>query len=337
MKHQWVYDLQQIDNDNIKTSFSKDVLVILRCNQLSKLSPLTLATIVHPSNTVFHNHVTNVIIIQRCILHQVYCVSGLQSSLHFSLGPKSYEKFTSLCTMKHVTFTVYSNEQQTFISDTLSILNDFPQKTNSVMIELQQKLINAALEIIPDLLQSVCFKLKPNSNKRSNAPSTSLGITDQKVHLHQRCTITGKVELQLISTWKKDLHLSEIGKKAVSDLLCFIATKILPLLKCKKKFEPYHEIERHYLDMFARQLNVTNKETIQNFIFPAVSFLINKNLSPHCDVKNPTNSELDYTLSSTVMIPTQKFQSHCRQILEEEFGNEIPFCIVLYRRQCLYL
>ena len=84
-------------------------------------------------------------------------------------------------------------------------------------------------------------------------------------------------------------------------------------------------------------MNTSDRLSTNEFYFPAVLFLINQKLHPHCDIKNPVNEQYDHTLSSTMMIPTKSFDNNYRIILERKFGKQIPFCVVLYRRQCLYL
>ena len=206
LKHQWVYDLQDLDCNQDQTSFSRNVLVVLKCKQLSKLATYNLESISSLSDNIFITHINSVIIIQRCISHQIYCLSGLHSSLHFSLGPFSSQKFIDLCNTKQVPVTQYSNSHGTYVSNELSVFNYIADDPNTIMKELQNKMIQVAYHIIPDLLNAICNKSLSNSNSRTKSPTISLGITDQKVHLHQRSSITRQVALNLISTWKKDLH-----------------------------------------------------------------------------------------------------------------------------------
>ena len=66
-----------------------------------------------------------------------------------------------------------------------------------------------------------------------------------------------------------------------------------------------------------------------------MSLLINDQLHPHCDSLNPINKEYDATLSITVHVPISEVPTSITQLLSNRFNTSIPFCIVMYRRQCL--
>ena len=163
-----------------------------------------------------------------------------------------------------------------------------------------------------------------------------MGVTSLKVHQHKRLTVTGCQGPSLISLWSKTLEVTNQARTELSQFLLFIIKQFLPTTTMPSIFEPFDDVEREYLHLFANQLNIFNEEDKNVFNIPAVSILINDVLHPHCDTLNPTREDQDFTFSSTVQIPVKSLPSSVRNILQPRFQTSVPFCIVIYRRNCLY-
>ena len=163
----------------------------------------------------------------------------------------------------------------------------------------------------------------------------NLGITDQKVHQHKRTSICGNQGLSLISTSTNQTHIPSTACAKLGKFLLFLIRNVIPHTSIPDIFKPQHDIEKEYLQLFAKQLKIDGNEDLKAFNIPAVSLLINNRLSPHYDTLNPTNEEYDYTFSITVPIPMSNISENIREHLMCDFETVVPFCIVLYRRSCM--
>ena len=100
-------------------------------------------------------------------------------------------------------------------------------------------------------------------------------------------------------------------------------------------FDLQHKCEREYLELFANQLEIHDKNDVKDFLIPAISILINDVLNPHCDSMNPSQQEYDNAMAIIVNISIDKIPERHREFLHNKYPNSVPVCIVLYRRKCL--
>ena len=142
--------------------------------------------------------------------------------------------------------------------------------------------------------------------------------------------------LSIISTTTSQMNLSEQALSSIGRLLVYIQKKLLPTTPFPLSFSRKSKYEEKYIRMFANQLQITNDTDIQNFGFHAISILINKDLSPHCDSMNPSAPEDDYTLSLSVQVPTSDLPEDIQERAISKYGLSVPLCIVVYKRKCLH-
>ena len=116
----------------------------------------------------------------------------------------------------------------------------------------------------------------------------------------------------------------------------YIIDEGLPRTPFNKEFKEVTAFEKEYLYQFADQLLITDKGQKERFCIPAISFLINGDLNPHCDVMNPTSYEDDYTVCLNVQISKDNLPSSVLQKVNHElYEFAIPFCLVMYKRKAL--
>ena len=180
------------------------------------------------------------------------------------------------------------------------------------------------------------FNIKSNPSSRAHHV-INLGVTDLKVHQHKRTSITGNQGLSLISTWSKKVKITHDAKTELGKFMQYMINDVIPNTTMPDSFSSnITSIDQEYLQLFAKQLNITNNEDLDVFNIPAISLLINNDLNPHCDSSNPISSQNDITLSITVQVPITSLPKATQTILPKgKFTTSIPFCVVLYRRQCL--
>ena len=104
----------------------------------------------------------------------------------------------------------------------------------------------------------------------------------------------------------------------------------------RQKFDSDNSFYKDYLKLFAKQLNIEKENDLNNFLIPATSVLINDQLSPHTDSSNPIDISEDNTIVLTCIIALSEIKDEIlRSNLMIQFPNGIPFCVVMYKRQCL--
>ena len=327
INHQWVYDLRK--DDITDEPFSNNFLVILRGTS-SKLAKLDLHDIQHLSKHIFKTNIKEVQFIQRGSSTQLYVIKHLQKSLHFTLGSKSTLVLIEYCKANKISYQKYTNHYQVE-NPSFTLRNELnhQQSIDSIESQYTQRMIELSKIILPILLST-------KTAKTSRAEYVlNLGITDQKVHQHKRISITGKSGLQLISTSKKSTKITEEAMSEIGKFLMYIIKNVIPTTCSPNIFEPSHPCEKEYLELFAKQLNLYDKDDLRDFNIPSISILINSRLNPHCDSKNPISLDHDTTFSITVQVPIQSFSLLLQQTIPNEFTATIPFCIVMYKRQCL--
>ena len=327
LNHQWVYDLRKLDNQ--EELFSNKYLVILRGNS-SRISKLRFQDLQQSEKNTFKSNISGVQFIQRGSYTQLYIIKELQRSLHFTLGSTSTKTFINYCKKNQVKYNNFTNGYQVDNNEmTLKNQLNAHLTDNSIEYQYTEKMIELSKSILPVLLSS-------KNPKTCRAEYVmNLGITDQKVHLHKRKSLTGKSGLQLISTWTKSTKITNESKTQIGQFLLFLIKNVIPTTSSPHIFEPSHPCEKEYLELFARQLNLYEEHDLQNFNIPAVSLLINNTLNPHCDTKNPISPDHDATFSITVQVPIKSLSMLLQQVIPNQYTNTIPFCIVMYKRQCL--
>ena len=82
-------------------------------------------------------------------------------------------------------------------------------------------------------------------------------------------------------------------------------------------------------------MGITSDAHINKFCFPGISILINNDLKPHYDSMNPSNPNNDWTMSLSCTVSNNKLPKLYIKRAKDEFGESIPFCIVLYRRRAV--
>ena len=324
--HQWVYDLKQMDSSI--ESFANNFLVVVRGNA-SKVSKYSYDDL-EESPSVFEKSIHLILFIQRGQYTQFYILKKLQKSLHFTLGPKSTKVLIEYCKSNKIQYQKYTHRYQ-INNSSITLRNQILPSSSADSLESQysNKMIEFANIILPTLLMTK----KPDTSRASHV--INLGITDLKVHLHKRKSISGQNGLHLISTWTKNIKVSHQAKTFIGQLLMFVIKNVIPTTCSPDIFSPAHDVEKEYLKLFAKQLNLIEEEDINTFNIPAISILINKSINPHYDSKNPIIEEHDATCSITTLVPIESLSSSIQHIIPKEFTSAIPLCIVMYRRQCL--
>ena len=123
--------------------------------------------------------------IQRGQLTQMYVLQGLHEKVHFTIGSKALQKFQTFLREKCIRCQIFYNKSQV-TSNVLYLRNMVIGAENNIERIYTKKMTDLACELWPCLLSPP----KVNSKKRASHV-LDLGITDQKVHLQNRSTITG--------------------------------------------------------------------------------------------------------------------------------------------------
>ena len=179
--------------------------------------------------------------------------------------------------------------------------------------------------------------LKKGQVKRQRATNLlNLGITNRKLDQQYRISVSGRVGLNLIQPSTNDRTITTDTLKNIGQLLMYVIDVCLPRTPFGKEFKVVTSYEKEYLDLFADQLLITDPQEKERFCIPAISFLINGDLNPHCDAMNPTTYEDDYTICLNVQISKDKLPSSILQDVKELYPYTIPFCLVMYKRKALY-
>ena len=279
---------------------------------------------------IFQRNIKKVIFIQRGFYTQLYVLKELQNSLHFSLGSNASQQLMKICKDKNIQYEKYMN-RKSYSTESMYLKNQLHNHLTNDSIEFMytNKVIQLAKLFLPTLLSTS----SSTTNRAVNV--INLGVTNLKVHLHKRTTITGNQGLTLISAWTKKTRINNEALTKLGEFLMFMIKDVIPTTTFPDLFKPIHDIEKEYHQLFARQLNIFEEDELNKFNIPAVSLLINDQLRPHCDSLNPVNKEYDATLSITVHVPMSEVPKSITHHFSNRFTTTIPFCIVLYRRQCL--
>ena len=177
---------------------------------------------------------------------------------------------------------------------------------------------------------------KKGQKKRQRATNLlNLGITNRKIDQQYRTSVSGRVGLNLIQTCTNDRNLNNEVLKNIGILLMYVIDHCIPRTPFDKEFKEVSSYEKEYLDLFADQLFITDIEEKKRFCIPAISFLINGDLHPHCDTMNPTSSKDDYTVCLSIQIEKDKLPSSIPQEVIKLYPYSVPFCLVIYKRKAL--
>ena len=327
--HQWVHNLRSYDDEN--EDFCNKFLVVLHGDSNKISSHTTFQALSKSACKDFKQHISKVVFIQRCNFTQLYILEELQKSLHFSLGSKSSEILHRFCVSCDVDTEKYTNaDSHNAGSFYLKNQTPFEVDSTSPIQQCTDHMISLAQLFLPSLINTSNCSLS-----RANHV-INLGITDQKIHQEKRLTITGSRGLSLISTWSKNCRVSNEAKTKLGDFIDVTPLNQEAATHMRDRFAPIHTAEIEYLQLFARQLNISDENDLSIFSIPACSILINDTLNPHCDLLNPSKKEHDVTLAISLQIPINNLHHSLKSILNQHYSGKIPFCLVLYKRNCLY-
>ena len=125
---------------------------------------------------------------------------------------------------KNIVYETYSNENY-YSDESIYLRKQIHNQLANDSIEstYTRKLIDMAKLFIPTLLSSS----SSTANRATNV--INLGITNLKVHLHKRTTITGNQGLTLISAWSKKTRISNEALTALGKFLIFMIKDVIPL------------------------------------------------------------------------------------------------------------
>ena len=324
---QWVYDLKTMD---CISDYSMLYLVIVR-GKTKKTVSMSWTDLKKIDSSKLMESISEILVIPRSNYGQFYIVFGLHSSLHFSLGSNGQQTLSNFLSCHNIkTHVVNGHESNTHIPDTIFVKTAIQHKKSNIETGYYTLMLDMASHMWPYLL-----KRGKNSTEIRAKHLINLGITDQKCHEYQRITITGRTALNLISTTTRDIDLSTCALKSIGNLIMFIINHILPTTKYPNIFKIRNKYEREYLNMFAKQLCITNKTYLEKFGVPAVSILVNQDLNPHYDSMNPVNISDDSTFSLNLLVPIKSLPLCNQQLLKEKFPSGVPLCVVLYKRKAL--
>lgn len=271
-------------------------------------------------------------IIPRSIHGQLYLVQGLSKSPHFSLGPEGVKVLLSFCCEKKIGFCSYNGTSEHYTKSNTGTL--FVKTVNHLKHSFIEDGYTKLMNEMTNTLWDTLFSSTPKNSYR--APQLlNLGITNQKCDQYVRCTITGRVGLNLISTKSKKMQLSEDSLKSIGSLLMFLIDYCLPSTSLKNVFDTIDKYELEYIHQFGKQLGLTEESGLLRFIFPSISILANRYLNGHCDKMNPTDPSKDFTMAVSAQVQTKNCPMPLRLIVQKEYPIAIPMCLVVYKRKAL--
>lgn len=298
------------------------VLSTLKWHQLEEYNSYKLKTVLQ-----------KVTVIPRSLYGQMYIAQGLSRSPHFSLGTKGVDLLSSFCSKRNIALSIESgvkNFEHAGTSEGYQLLVKSVIPTKATFIETGYiKLINEMTNCLWDVLFDV------NRNDTYRAPNIiNLGITDQKCDQYVRCSVTGRVGLNLISTTTKKMKLSTVALLSIGKLLMFVIDYCLPSTTLKHVFETQDKYELHYIRQFGQQLGLSTND-LPRFVFPAISILVNRYLNCHCDSMNPTDPLQDYTMAISSQVQSDTCPLPLRLSVQKTYPITVPMCVVMYRRKAL--
>ena len=109
---------------------------------------------------------------------------------------------------------------------------------------------------------------------------------------------------------------------------------MLPKTPFADVYRTQNEDELKYLRLFAKQLKLNKESGCEHFCFAAVTILINNHLSPHVDAMNLRENN-NYTMAFSMNILLKEISSNIQNVLEWQYPNGVPLCIVIYCQRCL--
>ena len=339
-KYPWVYELKNMDTD---IPFCSRSLIVISATSLKCLEDVYLKDFPHSSKCNVTNtdssvsqvnkaKLKEVIIVGRGEKSQMYVMKGLHRLLHFTLGPKGVESIIDL--VKHLSYEV----TLTCVSHALPIGTEnsyllylktvtSKDRPSDFQIDYYNEMKKCALHIIPALFHpSVTSKYTFRSSNLIN-----LGITNQKCDRYRHRTLGGMVDLDLIDVPQ---HISREGLRCIGELLLKVCSTYIPTSGYEEKFKSLSQYDLVWVRKFGEQLELTGEE-LDNFYIEGVSFLVNKNVNPHCDTMNPSDIEKDYTFSITINIPCKELPDSITSSISAIYKDTVPFCLVVYKRKAL--
>ena len=135
----------------------------------------------------------------------------------------------------------------------------------------------------------------------------------------------------------KERKVSVDSRKGIGNFILYIIKEVIPYTGYGSLFQTTNKYELEWIRKFAEQLLVTDGEDKKIFTIPAATFLINKDLNPHCDSMNPKRRDLDNTLGVHASIPISKIPECCKQQVRQHYPGKlyIPLCAVFHNRNAL--
>jgi hypothetical protein len=271
-------------------------------------------------------------IIPRSIHGQMYLVQGLSKSPHFSLGPEGVKVLLSFCSEKKIGFCSYNGTSEHYTKSNTGTV--FVKTINHLKHSFIEDGYTKLMNEMTNTLWETLFSSTPRNSYR--APQLlNLGITNQKCDQYVRCTITGRVGLNLISTKSKKIQLSENALKSIGSLLMFLIDYCLPSTSLKNVFDTVDKYELEYIHQFGKQLGLTEETGLLRFVFPAISILVNRYLNAHCDKMNPTQPSDDYTMALSTQVQSSNCPMPLQVTVQKRYPIAVPMCVVIYKRKAL--
>ena len=305
-------------------------LFVFRGSNQSKLSHISLNDLLFNKQCIIKKCVNEVIIIQRCERCQLYLISGLQKSIHFALGSVSSKHLIQSFKQLKIKHTQHKNKVQMNNKNDLMLWNTLQHNQNSIEQGYMTQMKCLAKSILPQLLLSTS-----SSSCERTKFVLNFGFTDLKVHQEKRVSATGQRDISLVALNTKEKCVGVDAATDLGNLLLFVSNKILPMFGLKERFESDNSLYKDYLKLFAKQLNIVEENDLNNFLIPAASIIINNKLSPHTDTSNPIDIREDNTIALTYIIDINEVNDLLQNNIIDQFPNGIPFCVVMYKRQCL--
>ena len=341
----WVYYLKGMDNAS-NCLFEDTSLIIMRasCTQLKNMS--WEAMVNRSGKECPKNYIQRIIVLPRPYKSMMYAIHGLHQSVHFSLGPNGVKTLINEVADKfHIpvlTVTNYSNELQNTMmysssSNEVERSSLFVKTSSNTQVSQIETKYHNSMKVVAEHIFPILFESETCTGNFRSSNVLNLGVTNQKCHKYKRCSIGGRVHLDLIDTSTKKMNMNSTTLKAIAKLLLEVSRDYLPYLGKKDLFKCACKHEKMVVSKFAKQLLLTNEKDIEDFCIPAISLLINKDLNPHCDDMNPTEWNEDVTFSISVQLALSELSlpKKLSTILTNLYGDRIPFCLVVYKRKTL--
>lgn len=157
-KHIWVYDLKDMDNEN-ELNFDQLFLIICRIRH-KHIQNTTFHTLKDAKAEACRNVFKSVIAIPRNTSGQMYVAQGLQSSLHFSLGPNGKDELHKFCNRNSIEFVVLDGfEAINYVSSSI-----VPKKSSQCQ-ELSLFVKNVNPKDITELEKKYIARMKAVANE----------------------------------------------------------------------------------------------------------------------------------------------------------------------------